>query len=41
MIEIDEIKQYLAQYPCFNVMYQKYSFTKLYIKKGGEIDDRE
>jgi hypothetical protein len=36
---INELKQELAQNPCVDVVYQKYSFNKLIIKEIGEPDD--
>ena len=38
---INEIKQGFAHNPCIDVVYQKYSFNKLYIKEGGDTDDRK
>jgi hypothetical protein len=37
---INELKQVLAQNPCINVVYQKYSFNKLIIREIGETDDK-
>ena len=36
---INELKQVLAQIPCVDVVYQKYSFNKLVIREVGESDD--
>jgi len=36
---INEIKQDFAHNPCIDVVYQKYSFNKLYIREDGEADD--
>jgi hypothetical protein len=36
---INELKQVLAQNPCVDVVYQKYSFNKLIIREVGESDD--
>ena len=35
---INEVKQDFAQNPCIDVVYQKYSFNKLYIREDGEDD---
>ena len=38
---INDLKWYLAQNECIDVIYQKYSFNRLYIKEDGEADDRQ
>ncbi len=35
---IEEIKIYLAHHPGVDVIYQRYSFNKLYIKDDGDSD---
>jgi len=35
---INQVKQDFAQNPCIDVVYQKYSFNKLYIREDGEDD---
>ena len=37
---INEIKQDFARNPCIDVVYQKYSFNRLYITEDGETDDK-
>ncbi len=36
---IEEIKLYLAHHPDVDVIYQRYSFNKLYIRDDGDSDD--
>jgi len=36
---VNEIKEYLAHHPSIDVVYQKYSFSKLYIKESSDADD--
>jgi hypothetical protein len=38
---VNEIKQFLAQNSCIDVVYQKYSFNKLYIMEDGQDYDRQ
>ena len=38
---INDLKWYLAQNECIDVIYQKYSFNRLFIKEDGEADDRQ
>lgn len=37
--KIEELKKELAQNSCIDIVYQKYSFNKLYIQEDGETDD--
>jgi hypothetical protein len=38
---INDIKQDFAQNPCIDIVYQKYSFNRLYIREDGEDDDKQ
>lgn len=38
---IDEIKKEINHYPSVEIVYQKYSFDKLYIKEDGDADDSQ
>ena len=38
---INQVKQAFAQNPCIDVVYQKYSFHKLYIREDGKDDVNE
>ena len=37
---INEIKKEFARNPCIEVVYQKYSFNKLYVREGSDTDDK-
>ncbi len=38
---ITQIKTIIKRNPSIEVIYQKYSFNRLYIKEGGDIDDAQ
>ena len=38
---INDLKCFLAQNECIDVIYQKYSFNRLFIREDGDADDRQ